>query len=117
TGAVPRQSGGIFQGGVRKAPRRRVSSAVEQRFCKPKVGGSIPSPGTRNTVKILHVCTVGGNRAERTVGATKRTASAGVEELTGSRSVRGHSAPHFSITANFASTKLSGNPRSAANSL
>ncbi len=24
----------------------RVSSAVEQWFCKPKVGGSIPSPGT-----------------------------------------------------------------------
>ena len=27
--------------------RSRVSSAVEQRFCKPKVGGSIPSPGTK----------------------------------------------------------------------
>ena len=26
--------------------RRRVSTAVVQRFCKPKVGGSIPSPGT-----------------------------------------------------------------------
>src|SRR6185437_7219208 len=25
---------------------RRISSAVEQRFCKPKVGGSIPSSGT-----------------------------------------------------------------------
>ncbi len=25
---------------------RRLSSAVEQRFCKPKVGGSIPSAGT-----------------------------------------------------------------------
>src|SRR5215475_7391419 len=24
----------------------RLSSAVEQRFCKPKVGGSIPSAGT-----------------------------------------------------------------------
>ncbi len=24
----------------------RVSTAVVQRFCKPKVGGSIPSPGT-----------------------------------------------------------------------
>jgi hypothetical protein len=24
----------------------RISSAVEQRFCKPKVGGSIPSSGT-----------------------------------------------------------------------
>jgi hypothetical protein len=24
----------------------RVSSAVEQRFCKPQAGGSIPSPGT-----------------------------------------------------------------------
>ena len=28
-------------------PNGRVSSAVEQRFCKPKVGGSIPSTGTR----------------------------------------------------------------------
>ena len=28
--------------------RRRLSSAVEQRFCKPKVGGSIPSAGTSN---------------------------------------------------------------------
>jgi hypothetical protein len=27
-------------------PARRASSAVEQRFCKPLVGGSIPSPGT-----------------------------------------------------------------------
>ncbi len=25
---------------------RRISSGVEQRFCKPKVGGSIPSSGT-----------------------------------------------------------------------
>src|SRR6185312_9399667 len=28
------------------AGQGRVSSAVEQRFCKPLVGGSIPSPGT-----------------------------------------------------------------------
>ena len=28
--------------------RRRLSSAVEQRFCKPKVGGSIPSAGTND---------------------------------------------------------------------
>jgi hypothetical protein len=25
---------------------RRVSTVVVQRFCKPKAGGSIPSPGT-----------------------------------------------------------------------
>ena len=31
---------------ITPAAGRRVSSAVEQRFCKPKVGGSIPSPGT-----------------------------------------------------------------------
>jgi hypothetical protein len=30
----------------------RVSSAVEQRFCKPLVGGSSPSPGT-NEIKYL----------------------------------------------------------------
>ena len=33
-------------------PTCRVSSAVEQRFCKPLVGGSIPSPGT-NEIKDL----------------------------------------------------------------
>ena len=27
--------------------RRRVSTVVVQRFCKPKAGGSNPSPGTR----------------------------------------------------------------------
>ena len=31
---------------AQKPPKRRISSAVEQRFCKPKVGGSIPSSGT-----------------------------------------------------------------------
>ena len=30
----------------------RLSSAVEQRFCKPKVGGSIPSAGTIKTVPL-----------------------------------------------------------------
>src|SRR6266478_846053 len=29
------------------ASKRRVSTVVVQRFCKPKVGGSNPSPGTR----------------------------------------------------------------------
>ena len=29
--------------------RGRLSSAVEQRFCKPKVGGSIPSAGTSHS--------------------------------------------------------------------
>jgi hypothetical protein len=32
--------------GIAPLPRRRNSSAVEQRFCKPQVGGSIPSSGT-----------------------------------------------------------------------
>jgi hypothetical protein len=32
----------------------RLSSAVEQRFCKPKVGGSIPSAGTRK-IKDLRI--------------------------------------------------------------
>src|SRR5262245_12092443 len=36
-------TGGVANQGARAS---RVSSAVEQRFCKPKVGGSIPSPGT-----------------------------------------------------------------------
>ena len=33
-------------------PQRRFSSVVEQRFCKPWVGGSIPSTGT-NTISSL----------------------------------------------------------------
>ena len=32
--------------GPQRAAKGRVSSAVEQRFCKPKVGSSILSPGT-----------------------------------------------------------------------
>jgi hypothetical protein len=31
----------------------RISSAVEQRFCKPKVGGSIPSSGTTFSMTLL----------------------------------------------------------------
>ncbi len=31
----------------------RVSSAVEQRFCKPLVGGSIPSPGTSKNNRLI----------------------------------------------------------------
>ena len=37
-----------------KCPFCRVSSAVEQRFCKPLVGGSIPSPGTSKTRHLAH---------------------------------------------------------------
>ena len=33
----------------------RISSAVEQRFCKPKVGGSIPSSGTNNLKHLSHL--------------------------------------------------------------
>ncbi len=34
--------------------KRRVSSAVEQRFCKPLVGGSSPSPGTNKINNLTH---------------------------------------------------------------
>ena len=41
------RAGGFGQAALdRRSQRRRFSSAVEQRFCKPKVGGSIPSTGT-----------------------------------------------------------------------
>ena len=40
------QSGANFGFGVLKVFKCRVSSVVEQRFCKPLVGGSNPSPGT-----------------------------------------------------------------------
>src|SRR3954471_19112561 len=42
TGGQPRQTPAL----PRFSRRRRLSSAIEQRFCKPKVGGSIPSAGT-----------------------------------------------------------------------
>ena len=32
--------------------RRRVSTVVVQRFCKPKVGGSNPSPGMRHLLLL-----------------------------------------------------------------
>ena len=34
---------------------RRVSTVVVQRFCKPKVGGSNPSPGTMISFSFLSV--------------------------------------------------------------
>jgi hypothetical protein len=43
----------------------RVSSAVEQRFCKPQAGGSIPSPGTKKTNTFK-----GQGRPPRVVRAT-----------------------------------------------
>src|SRR5579883_1639134 len=36
----------MAQGGAKTGLCRRVSTGVVQRFCKPKVGGSNPSPGT-----------------------------------------------------------------------
>jgi hypothetical protein len=48
SGIAARTGGGLRRMMVpaRFSRRRRLSSAVEQRFCKPKVGGSIPSAGT-----------------------------------------------------------------------
>ena len=37
---------GCYFAFARASSPSRISSAVEQRFCKPKVGGSIPSSGT-----------------------------------------------------------------------
>jgi hypothetical protein len=45
------QSGGNFDRIRLETPECRVSSVVEQRFCKPLVGGSNPSPGTGTKVK------------------------------------------------------------------
>jgi hypothetical protein len=47
--AQPRHTGAVCYKADRSTPARncRFSSAVEQRFCKPKVGGSIPSTGTK----------------------------------------------------------------------
>jgi hypothetical protein len=41
----------------------RVSSAVEQRFCKPKVGGSIPSPGTNENKDLQAFFTSSGHKS------------------------------------------------------
>jgi hypothetical protein len=38
------------------SPGSRVSSAVEQRFCKPLVGSSILSPGTNKIRHFWHSC-------------------------------------------------------------
>src|ERR1043165_2695414 len=38
-----------------KTHRCRVSSAVEQRFCKPLVGSSILSPGTNRIRALQHI--------------------------------------------------------------
>ena len=48
----------------------RVSSAVEQRFCKPLVGSSILSPGT-NKIRYTHVFVerdLPGNHFGQTMG-------------------------------------------------
>ena len=41
---------------IANAPRRRFSSAVEQRFCKPKVGSSILSTGTAGSHEERRDC-------------------------------------------------------------
>ena len=47
-------AGLAYKGRVRRHIRApgRISSAVEQRFCKPKVGGSIPSSGTSPSSRL-----------------------------------------------------------------
>jgi hypothetical protein len=50
----------------------RVSSAVEQRFCKPLVGSSILSPGT---TKIGHLSRFRGCQSSPGIGAGKRMGS------------------------------------------
>ena len=47
-GCKPRSCARLASLIAQKPPKRRISSAVEQRFCKPKVGGSIPSSGTKS---------------------------------------------------------------------
>ena len=44
---------------AQKPTKRRISSAVEQRFCKPKVGGSIPSSGTNIFNNLLRYAKLG----------------------------------------------------------
>src|SRR3954468_24946506 len=57
--AVPKQAlwrHGAADISLRIASARRLSSAVEQRFCKPKVGGSIPSAGTNENSTLARFC-------------------------------------------------------------
>jgi hypothetical protein len=45
---------------IYRSPKRRFSSAVEQRFCKPKVGSSILSTGTTSLARKIRVsCSFG----------------------------------------------------------
>ena len=52
---------------AQKPPKRRISSAVEQRFCKPKVGGSIPSSGTKASQQVSRQIAFRRSRAGRAV--------------------------------------------------
>lgn len=58
---------------ARFSRRRRLSSAVEQRFCKPKVGGSIPSAGTTVYNDLANKCSPGflGRRPRMMLGDTR----------------------------------------------
>jgi hypothetical protein len=58
------QSGANFGFGVLKVFKCRVSSVVEQRFCKPLVGGSNPSPGTSRISDLLGFL---GSRSSQTM--------------------------------------------------
>src|SRR5215510_9814782 len=70
--------------GCGRAPRRRVSSAVEQRFCKPLVGSSNLSPGTMlasqpaGTSSRAETC---GKVAESDISQHDKNRTSGCSEL------------------------------------
>src|ERR1700740_3608934 len=53
----------------------RFSSAVEQRFCKPKVGSSILSTGTSETRCFIGLLAISGHRHKR---PDRRTAAVSI---------------------------------------
>src|ERR1700730_2019111 len=58
----------------------RFSSAVEQRFCKPKVGSSILSTGTSETRCFIGLFAISGHRRKR---PKRRTAAVSTGTKTG----------------------------------
>jgi hypothetical protein len=76
--------GNSYRKPLKTPPTCRVSSAVEQRFCKPLVGGSIPSPGTACTPDLSGILEAveGQHRCEVTGQLEPRRGIAEIENTT-----------------------------------
>src|SRR5258708_38898216 len=82
--------------GISSAPKqssiRRFSSAVEQRFCKPKVGSSILSTGTTGLAyKIRVSCSIGFVLC---AGFVLQVVSTDTKEINSLQTITNHSTQH-----------------------